>query len=151
MADNETCNRPPYAASYFTHLKLPSVRTEVWKQLNYALRPGLATLCALLAMGDIRWQTFLQLPSLGVVFAMIISSSVKSTGSAILLYIIMVFNLFWICVFTVPIGYGISQASDEVQRILMPVLTAVSVILEGQVSAREAVEEVMNLPQQEEV
>ena len=35
--------------------------------------------------------------------------------------------------------------------VYMPVLTAVSVILEGQVSAREAVEEVMNLPQQEEV
>ncbi len=35
--------------------------------------------------------------------------------------------------------------------VYMPVLTAVSVILEGQVSAREAVEEVMNLPQQAEV
>ena len=45
---------------------------------------------------------------------------------------------------------GVVASLARRHGVYMPVLTAVSVILEGQVSAREAVEEVMNLPQQAE-
>lgn len=49
-----------------------------------------------------------------------------------------------------PLPAGVVVSLARKYRVQLPVLTAVAQVLEGHISAREAVEEIMNLPQIEE-